>query len=71
MGYMEGFFHGVIFLHTLLGGNLICLPTQGIEMGQFVKIAVKFMEDRPAQLHEPARGLILASLQDAFPCASP
>lgn len=45
-----------------------CLPKEGIENGQMVRIVVKYLKDNPAKLHERAEWLILDALSNAFPC---
>ena len=68
LGHLAGFLDAAMLVQAHLEVKLFCLPTTGIETDQFGRIAVKWMEDHPAQLHLSARIMILLSLQDAFPC---
>ncbi len=49
------------------GDPYFCAP-DGIQVGQAVRVVVKYLQDHPEQLH--ARGIVLAvaALQKAFPC---
>ena len=44
-----------------------CFP-ETASNNQFVKIILKYFADNPSKLHLPATMLILAALNDAFPC---
>lgn len=44
-----------------------CVP-KDVPVSQLVRVVVKYLEEHPAQLHNPAHGLVYASLKDAFPC---
>jgi hypothetical protein len=35
---------------------------------QLIRIAVKYLNDNPAKLHNPAGTLVLSAMIDAFPC---
>ncbi|WP_424992412.1 Rap1a/Tai family immunity protein [Oceaniradius stylonematis] len=41
---------------------------ENVSLGQKVLVIVKWLEDNPAQLHEPAVWLVKQALSDAFPC---
>src|SRR6185295_8452520 len=43
-----------------------CRPEKS-DNGQLVRVFVKYLEDHPEKLHEPAGVLLLASLTNAFP----
>lgn len=45
----------------------MCIPAES-ENSQSVDIAVKYLRANPDIRHNPARGLILASLREAYPC---
>ena len=68
LSYLDGFLDGAVLVQSSSDGKLFCLPTSGITISQFGRIAVKWMEHHPARLHESARLLILISLMAAFPC---
>ena len=44
-----------------------CMP-KGVEPSQLVEIAIKFLEDHPAQRHSSAAGLVIAAAMEAYPC---
>ena len=45
-----------------------CAPSQ-VPVDQLVRVVVRYLEEHPGQLHNPAHGLIYASFKEAFPCA--
>lgn len=44
-----------------------CPPNEATS-SQTARIVVKFLEDNPQRLHEPATDLVLEALHQAFPC---
>src|SRR5476649_2446339 len=46
----------------------ICLPTNGANGGQAIRIVTKYLENNPKQLHFPSALLTSMALSDAFPC---
>ncbi len=51
--------------NSLLG---ICIPL-AVESGQIIDVFVRYLDDNPAQRHQPARSLLYGALLDAFPCS--
>ncbi len=47
---------------------MYCLPKDGIEVGQAVRVTVKWLKNHPEKLHLQGDILIWQSLMDAFPC---
>jgi len=47
---------------------MYCLPQNGIEIGQAVRITVKWLRDHPEKLHQDGVNLVWRALSDAFPC---
>jgi hypothetical protein len=47
---------------------MYCLPGDGIEVGQAVRITVKWLRAHPEKLHLRGDALVWMSLTDAFPC---
>ncbi len=45
----------------------VCAPDK-LKAQQAIPIVVKFLEKNPQRLHEPAMGLVLSALDQAFPC---
>lgn len=70
-GYCAGFIDGVMsqtLVEAKAGFDVpFCLPTGG-SMGQIVQVFVKYLDDHPERLHEPASLLLVESLAKAFPC---
>src|SRR5471030_2858648 len=46
----------------------ICLPTNGANGGQAIRIVTKYLENNPKQLHFPSALLTSMALSDAFHC---
>jgi len=44
------------------------MKTDEAENDQFIRVAVKYLEDHPEDLHAQAAILIQAALREAFPC---
>lgn len=70
--FCMGFVHGLEEAHTLIssiqpGAKLFCIPA-GVTLNQLVRVIVKYLQDRPEDLHD--RGVLLAvgALARAFPC---
>jgi hypothetical protein len=71
-GVCNGYIIGVVDSHNatmLLTRNkpIFCLPDDTTE-GQTRKVFVKYLNQRPADRHFDASGLVLASFIDAIPC---
>ncbi|MFL6437689.1 MAG: Rap1a/Tai family immunity protein [Terriglobales bacterium] len=47
---------------------MYCLPKDGIDLGQAVRIIVKWLHNHPEKLHLRGDTLVWESLRDAFPC---
>jgi hypothetical protein len=70
--YKEGICFGTI--KTLVGvGEFLpdvfrfCMPTNAT-IGQALRISVRYIEDRPARMHEPFVLLSIEGLRQAWPC---
>jgi len=44
-----------------------CIP-DGVSNEQAIKVTLKFLKDRPEQLHLPADSLVFQAMRQAFPC---
>lgn len=74
IGYLNGIRDGVILMNTLASNQhrkndyyAICFPNN-VSMGQSARILVKFLQERPEDLHIDAGALYYAALLNAFPC---
>lgn len=55
------------FSEVILG---YCVDAQGIEHGQMIDVANKYLEENPETRHESARTIALIAWNEAFPCES-
>jgi len=63
MGYTEGVFGTALQLDK----RSICAPEE-VESERLVRIAMKYLENHPEQLHYGASSTILIAFREAFPC---
>ena len=49
-------------------GNCFCLPKDGFQIGQAIRIVVRYLETNPDKLHYQGSTLSLIALNEAFPC---
>jgi hypothetical protein len=66
-GYLLGLKEGTEV--AFAGGQMFCFPDQGIELGQQVKIVIKYIKANPEKAHLPTAVLAAHALQRAFPCS--
>jgi hypothetical protein len=45
----------------------VCIPAEATN-GQLIKVFLKFLDEHPELLHEPATGLYIQAMQHAFSC---
>jgi hypothetical protein len=45
----------------------LCVPIN-VTVGQAMRVVVKYIDDRPARLHEPFKKLVHEALLEAWPC---
>ncbi len=72
-GFCYGFMHGFLSASNWrieLTKKPICLPEQnkGTNIMQMIRVIVSEMKKRPEILHIPAPAILIATLQDTFPC---
>lgn len=46
----------------------VCLPKEGVEVGQAIRIAIRFLRENPQRLSENEASLVIAALRNAYPC---
>jgi hypothetical protein len=77
--FCSGYVGGVMDANTTLVSSMsaegkrqvapmYCLSEEGIEVGQAVRITVKWLREHPEKLHLEGDILVYMSLTDAFPC---
>jgi hypothetical protein len=67
-GYVGGFLDGLAVMGWKGGSAKVCLPREGIENDQAIRIIVKYLRDNPAMLHQSGRVLIVVAIAEAFRC---
>lgn len=76
-GYCIGYFNGLQSLNRIMqfmpdNRSLFCIPKEnGIPIPQLARIVVKYLRDNPSHLHNDDILLVIAALQEAFPCVTP
>jgi len=68
-GILEGVEGTIFIMNDFVTPKMkTCYPTGGTTNIQKARIAVKYMQEHPDQLHLPAPALALISYMGAFPC---
>lgn len=69
-GVCFGYFEGLLVMNQLLqiGHHALFCPPDGVTVGELRLVFIKYMQDRPAALHENKHVMALKALNDAFPC---
>lgn len=68
-GYLNGLNDmAILFQTVVLDIKLYCLPENGIETGQLIRVTAKWLEANPEVLHESMRSLFIGIMKEAFPC---
>jgi hypothetical protein len=70
LGYLTGMRHGINLDRALVdraSKTGPCIP-DGVDAAQMARVTVKFLNEHPAQLHQPPSWLAYMSLELAFPC---
>jgi len=60
MAHMQGLYRQNI--------NAIGRPPKGVTVGQNLKVITRYLEDHPAELHQPFILLAVRALNESFPC---
>jgi Rap1a immunity proteins len=67
MGFIDGWLQLATMIKSQLSEELFC-PPKGVTNRQVIDIAVKYMNDHPEKLHQPAAQILYDAVSDAFPC---
>lgn len=67
ISYISGILDTLIFDNTVLKIRLFCIP-KDITSDQAIRVIVKYLEDHPEQLNDPAIILVLTAFKTYFPC---
>lgn len=68
VGYVAGL-RDMNAIHEFFGGTpVFCITKQQIPNSQLIRIVVKYLQDKPAQLHEDSAFLVTKAFKEAFPC---
>jgi Rap1a immunity proteins len=66
--YARGSCMGIIETLRFTGSMLeLCMPN-AVTNGQMVRVVVKYIDDRPARMHENFKALAIEALRAAWPC---
>ncbi|MCU0936835.1 MAG: hypothetical protein MUF66_12420 [Gammaproteobacteria bacterium] len=74
VGYIGGLLDGMIVAEEEIEPRsararpTVCLPPDGLDMAQAVRVVLAWLEGHPEDLSEPARVAVHRALADAFPC---
>jgi len=76
LGYIDGFTSGVGSEHSFAEDALqrnvpapFCFP-DSVEMGQAIRIVLKYIRENPTDAHRSTSVLIMRALGKAYPCTS-
>ena len=74
-GWCQGYMIGSLNMHaaTTTAHSIperFCLPA-GVEVGQTIRVLVRYLQAHPERLHWQGTPLVAAALGEAFPCAPP
>ena len=64
-GWCGGFIAGIVFADVV--NRMICIPN-GATYGQYVRVVVQYIDQRPARMHETFGKLATEALRSAWPC---
>ena len=69
MGMIDGFAGAAAFYESQEGApGAVCFPSEGMTIGQSVRIVTQYLESHPEQLHESSTVLIFGAFLAAYPC---
>ena len=68
--YAKGYVVGVedAYLDTVFMPACIPSGSGGIKVNQLISVVRKWLNEHPERLHEAAEGLVLAAINEAWPC---
>lgn len=71
LDFVSGFLDGYETASTVENGKpMLCFP-EGATTGQMIRVIVKWMQDHPEKLNEPASHLVFQALYNSFGCKYP
>jgi hypothetical protein len=68
-GMVTGFNDMAVLVGQIVKREVYCVPKEGLEAGQVIRVYMKWLEDHPAELHDTARILFLQAMRESFPCS--
>lgn len=69
MGLVDGFAGAAAFYESQEGApGAICFPSEGMTIGESVRMVKQYLESNPEQLHEAATVLVFGTFLDKYPC---
>ena len=67
-GFCIGFVNGLVNGYVFSDRNTYLCPPANSNVGQWERVIIKYLEDNPQMLHEPASVLAINAMFEAFPC---
>ena len=69
LGYIGAVRSALQILNSELApGKRACLPREGVDVGQAIRVAIRFLRDHPQRLPENEAALVIEALRAAYPC---
>jgi len=73
LGMCAMYLNGLTEMHGLMVGlgnstPEFCMPKEGVQVEQLMRIFVKYAEAHPESLHVTARMVAMMALKESFPC---
>lgn len=69
LGYVGAIWSALHILNSQLQPRQrACMPKDGIEVGQAIRVAIRFLRENPQRLAENEGVLVIAALRNAYPC---
>lgn len=71
IGFIDGWLQLAMMLKPPLVSQELFCPPKGVTNQQVIDIVVKYMNDHPEKLHQPAAQILYDAISDSFPCSKP
>ena len=76
--FCYGYIRGIVewngfyekYLENVIYKPIFCIGDNQIEINQLVKIAIKYMNDHPAELNKKGITILDSAFRQAFPCSA-
>ena len=68
LNYVAGVADMVDVMPETAGLAPVCIPPEGVTVGQMGRVVVKYLKNHPEEEHDAAVVLVVVALREAFPC---